>query len=270
MLWKTLQQFWQHKVTFGGIALIYGLLNLLLVRSVSGSNNLSTLKTVLEGLGHGVMSKVAAAAGSFAYLLSTSGSGNTAGSGVYHGVLLLTCSLAFIWVLRQTLAGHTVRIRDGFYLGMYPLVPFLLIFLLMVVQLVPMVIGGGIYGTIVVNGIAAHFWERALWLGLFIVLGVWSLRMVTATIFALYIVTLPNMTPMKAYKNARQLVYARRLLVWRKLVFLLTVVLVLALLVEVPLISFAIAVAPWALFVLSMAILPLVHGYLYNLYREML
>lgn len=270
LMTQVLRQFWQHKNLFGGITTIYGVLNLVLVRGLSGSTNLDTLKNVLTSLGHGVRAQLLASTGSFVYLLATSGSGNSAASGIYQFVLLLVCSLAFIWTLRQVTAGKQVRVRDGFYQGMYPLVPFLLMFLLFAVQLVPLAIGGSIFSTITINGIAVHFWEKALWLGLFVGLSIWSLRMVTATIFAFYIVTLPDMTPIKAYKNARSIVYGRRLLLWRKLIFLPTALFMAALIIELPLISFATPLAPWVLFVLSMAALPIVHGYLYNLYREML
>jgi len=270
LLWRVLQQFWQQKALFGGITLLYGFLNLVLVRGIAGSSNMGTLKSVLNGLDHGFKGKLIASTGSFVYLLATSGSGSSANSGVYQFLLLLLCSLAFIWVLRQVLAGHPVRVRDGFYLGMYPLVPFILMLLLFAAQLIPLALGGSIFSTITVNGIAVHFWERALWFMLFAVLGVWSLRMVTATLFAFYIVTLPDMTPFKAYKNARRIVYGRRLLLWRKLIFLPVLLFLVALVIEVPLIAFVTPLAPWVLFVLSMAALPVVHGYLYSLYREML
>jgi hypothetical protein len=266
----TLKQLWRHKKLFGGIVTIYGLLNLLLVRGLSGSSDLGQLKSALDSLTHGVGGKISSSLASFAYLLASSGSGNTATSGMYQSVLLIICSLAFIWALRQVLANHTVRIRDSFYQGMYPLVPFMLTFLLLGVQLLPLVIGGSLYSTVISNGIAVHFWEKTLWLVLFIGLGLWSLRMITASVFAVYITTLPDMTPLRAYRSARQLVYGRRLYIWRKLIFLPVVLLLLAAAIELPLILFLTPVAAWIFFALSMLALPIVHSYLYNLYREML
>ncbi len=270
IFWRVLQQFWQNRELFGGVILVYGILNLVLVRGLSGSANLAAFKAQTEALAHGVTGGLLTSFGGFAYLLSTSGSGNAATSGVYQSLLLLICSLAFIWVLRQTIAHHRVRIRDSFYHGMYPLIPFLLTFLLLAIQLLPLVIGGSLYSLVTLSGIEVYIWGRLFWLALFILLALWSLRMVTATIFALYIVTLPDMTPMKAYKSARQLVYGRRLLLWRKIIFLPVALLAVAAAIEIPLIFFATPLAQWVLFALSMAALPVVHGYLYNLYREML
>lgn len=264
------KQLWQHKRLFGGIVAIYGIFNLVLVRGLAGSSDLSTIKGTLDSVLSGFGGKLASSATSFAYLLVSSGSSNTATSGIYQSILVVICSLAFIWALRQVLANHRVRIRDSFYQGMYPLIPFMLMFALIGLQLVPLGIGGSLYALVTANGIAIHFWEKALFIVLFIVLGLWSLRMVTASMFAMYIATLPDMTPLRAYRSAKKLVYGRRLLIWRKLIFLPVIMLVLAALIELPLILFLTPVAEWMFFILSMVALPIAHGYLYNLYREML
>jgi hypothetical protein len=269
LFWSMLKLLWVNKRLFGAIVLVYGVLDIILVRGLSSSSDLSSIKNALDGAVHGVAGKVATSAISFTYLLANSGSSNTGSSG-YQAVLLTLCSLAFIWAFRQVLAGHKVRMRDSFYQGMYPIIPFALIFLLMSIQLLPLAAGGGLYAVVLAGGIAVHLWEKIFWLVLFIVPGVWSFRMVTATIFAAYIVTLPDTTPLRAYRSARQLVYGRRLLIWRKFVFLPVVLLLLAALIEGPLILFATPIATWAFFIISMLALPMVHGYLYKLYREML
>jgi hypothetical protein len=270
IFWRVCKQLWQHKRLFGGVVVVYGLLNLLLVRGLSGSSDLQNFKSVLDSLVHGFGGKLASSLASFAYLLSTSGSGNAANSGMYQTILFLICSLAFIWAFRQTLAKHAITTKQSFYEGMYPLIPFILVFLLIGVQLLPLAIGGSVYSTVFQNGIAVHLWEKVLWLVLFLLLGLWSLRMITATCFALYIVTLPGMSPMRAYRSARELVYGRRLLIWRKLIFLPIALFLAAALIEVPLILFLTPLAVWVFFALSMLALPLAHGYLYNLYRDML
>lgn len=270
LLGQSLDQLWRYKKLFGGIILIYGVLNILLVRGLSGSSNLSNLKSVLDTLTTGLGGKLTTSLTTFLYLLGTSGSGNTATSGVYQSILLIVCSLAFIWGLRQVTARHTPRLRDSFYMGMYPLIPFLLVFFVIGLQLLPLVVGGSLYSTVISNGIAVHTWEKALWLGLFVALGLWSLRMITSSVFALYIVTLPDMTPFKALRSAKGLVYGRRLLIWRKLIFLPVSLLLAAALIELPLILFLTPAAAWVFFGLSMVALGLVHSYLYNLYRSLL
>ncbi len=265
-----LRQLWANKRLFGGIILIYGLLNLLLVRGLSGSSDLTELKSTLDQLLHGLGGHLTTAFTTFAFLIASSGNGNTTASGMYQVILLLICSLAFIWALRQALAHHVVRVRDSFYQGMYPLVPVLLLLGLIAVQLVPMSVGGTLYSIVVSNGIVQGWWQKALCFTGFLLLSLWTLRMITASMFALYVTTLPDMTPLRAYRSALQLVYGRRLLIWRKLIFLPVALLLIAVIIELPLILFVTPVAVWAFFILSTLALPVVHGYLYNLYRAML
>lgn len=270
LFWVVLKQLWANRILFGGIIVIYGILNLVLVKSLSGSSNLVSMKSALDGIFHGVGGKLFGSTISFTYLLATSGSGNTTTSGIYQAILLLACSLAFIWALRQIIAKRKVRIRDSFYLGMYPVVPFILVFLVICIQLIPLAVGGAAYIAVLNNNIVVGLWEKLLALLIFILLGLWSLRMLTASLFALYIVTLPDMVPLQAYRSARQLVYGRRLLIWRKLIFLPLILLLLSIAIEIPLIYFLTPIASWAFFIISMLTLPIVHGYFYNLYREML
>lgn len=261
---------WANWQLFGGIIIIYGVLNIVLVRGVAGSSDLTDLKGALDSIFSGIGGKLASASISFMSLLASSGSSNTSTSSMYQSILITICSLALIWALRQATAKRQVLVRDSFYQGMYPLIPYLLVFLLLGLQLIPLAGGAALYSAIVGNGIAVHLWEKAIFLVAFLGLALWSLRMMTATIFALYIVALPDVTPLQAYRSARQLVYGRRLLIWRKLLFLPVILLVLSLGIELPLILFLTPVAEWMFFVISTLTLPLCLGYLYSLYREML
>lgn len=270
LFWTVLGQLKKNWKLFGGIVLIYGILNIILVRGLAGSSDLTNLKSALDSGLQGFDGKLVSTATTFTYLVASSGNGSTDTSSVYQTMLFILCSLAFIWAFRQVMAARTVRVRDSFYHGMYPLVPFLLLFLLLGVQLIPMAIGAGLYSMVTSGGIAVHLWEKAFFLALLVASVLWSLRMATATIFGIYIVALPDMTPIRAYRSARQLVYKRRLIIWRKLLFLTVAMLLLAAAIELPLIAFLTPLAVWTFFIINMLALPIVHGYLYNLYREML
>jgi hypothetical protein len=262
---------WTHKGLFAGIVLVCGVFDILLVHGLSNGSDLAAIRGTLDGATHGAGGKALTSLASFSYLLTNAGGGNGSDTaGLYESILLVLGSLASIWALRQVQAGHKVRVRDSFYQGMYPLIPFLLVFLLVAVQLLPLALGGELYATVISNGIVIYFWEKAAALAVFIALALWSLRMITASVFALYVVTLPDMTPLSAYRSARKLVYGRRLLIWRKFIFLPVVLLLTAAAVELPLLLYLTPVAPWVFIVLSVAALPVVHGYLYNLYRHML
>jgi len=255
---------------FLGIVAVYGLLNALLVHSFSNSGDLSNLKSTLDQFFGGGWSKLAGGAATFAYLVGSSGNTSSPTAGVYQVLLLILVSLALIWTLRQVHAGHTVRIRDGFYHGMYPLVQFGLVVLAVLVQLVPMAIGLALYTTVTSNNIAVTPLEQVLWGLLAFVLSVLSLYMISSSLFALYIVTLPDMTPFKALRSARQLVANRRWSVLRKILFLPLALILLAAVIMVPLIMFATPVAAWVFFLLIILLFPFAHSYMYALYRALI
>jgi hypothetical protein len=267
---KVARLLWAHKKMLLGLALIYGILNLVLVRGFSGSLNVSDLKQQLDQAFSGQFAAVATSLTVFASLVSTSGNTSSSTGGAYQTFLLLIMSLAVIWALRMTIAGEQFRLRDSFYKGMYPLVPFLLVFVVVCLQLLPLVMGAGMYSTVVGNGIAINVLEKLLWAlgcGLLVAL---SLYWLSASTFALYIVTLPNMTPMKALRSARELVRGRRLSVLRKLLFLPLVLFLVAIVIMVPIILIAAPLAQWLFFILTMCALVVVHTYMYVMYRELL
>jgi len=94
--------------------------------------------------------------------------------------------------------------------------------------------------------------------------------LISASIFALYIVALPEMTPIKALRSASALVKNRRWSVMRKLLWIPLVFSVLAAVIMLPIIVVAAPLAPWVYFVLSILALLALHSYLYTLYRELL
>jgi len=252
----------------GGIALLYCLLSALFAQSLSTAKDITSAPTPLDQPGGG-WSSLAASTSVFVALLGSSGS-VASGAALYQFFFALLFTLAIIWVLRQLYAGHAVRIRDGFYKGMTPLVQYVLVLLVVVLQLVPFIIGSIIYGSVTSNGIASTPLEQLLWLLAFLALTVASVYMVASSLFALYIVTLPDTTPLQALRAARQLVRGRRWTVVRKLVFLPVMLFVFLGVVMVPLLLFAAALAPWVFFALSGLLLPVVHSYMYAFYRELL
>lgn len=264
------QTLWQHKWLFVGITLIYALLSLLLGQGFSGGTDVSSLKDELSQVFTGNIGALASSVSIFVAMVGSAGSntGNTAGP--YQLILAVIASLAIIWSFRQVLAGHAVKVRDAYYRGMYPLIPFVLILLVIGLQLIPLLIGSTIYGVVINNGIAVYGVEKLIWGLLFALLALLSLYMITSSVFALYIVTLPNMTPLRALRSARELVRYRRWTVMRKMLFLPVALLVVAAAIMLPIILWLTPLAQWIFFLLTMLVLAAVHGYMYMLYRELL
>src|SRR4051812_39128657 len=110
---------WRHKKIFAGIALIYGLLNLILVQGLAGHNDVSSLKNSLNQTFTGHLGSLASSLGVFAVLVGSAGNGSSPTAGAYQFFLALVVSLAVIWALRQLLAGTPIKVRDAYYRGMY-------------------------------------------------------------------------------------------------------------------------------------------------------
>jgi hypothetical protein len=261
---------WRHKKLFVGITLVYGLLNLVLVKGLAATTDVGSLKDQLNQVFTGNFGSLASSLSVFVVLVGSAGNGSSQTAGAYQLFLALIASLAIIWTLRQLLAGSRPRVRDAYYNGMYPLIPFILVLLVIGLQLLPLLIGSSLYSLVITNGIAVYALERILWALLFAGLALWSLYMISSSLFALYIVTLPDMTPLKALRSARDLVRYRRWTVMRKLLSLPLILLVAAAIIMMPIIIWLTPLAQWIFFLLTMFGLVAVHAYIYTLYRELL
>lgn len=259
-----------HRRLFGIITLIYAILNVLLVHGLGGSTSVASLKGLLGHAFTGDFSQLSAGLTVFAFLLTSAGSNVSGSAKVYQTLLIIIVSLALVWSLRQVMAGATVRVRDAFYKGMYPLIPLVLVLLVIGLQLIPMLIGASLYSLVVTNGIAAHIIEKIAWAGLFLLLSLLSLYMITSSLFALYVVALPDMTPLKALRSAGELVHGRRWTVLRKVLFLPLILLILTAVIMLPVIWWLTPAAPWVFSLLTIVSLTVVHTYMYSLYRELL
>jgi hypothetical protein len=94
--------------------------------------------------------------------------------------------------------------------------------------------------------------------------------MISSSSIALYIVTLPEMTPMIALRKARELVKYRRFAVLIRAFAIVLVIFALLFVIVLPVIFIAPVLAEWMFFAITILVIPLVHGYLFSLYRELL
>lgn len=266
---QTASLLWRHKQSFAGITLIYGLLTVVLAQGLGGTN-VGELKGQLSQVLTGNFAGLTSGLVVFVSLVGSAGNSSSQTAGAYQLFLALIASLAVIWALRQTMAGTPYRIRDAYYRGMYPLVPFVLVLLVISLQLIPLAIGSTLYSIIVTNGIAVLLVEKIIWGLLFAALALLSLYMISSSLFALYIVTLPDMTPLKALRSARELVRHRRWTVLRKVLFLPLLLLIVAAFIMLPIIAWATVLASYVFFILTMFALVAAHSYMYGLYRNLL
>jgi hypothetical protein len=268
---KSLQILKTNWKLFGGITLIYALLTLILVRGFGNSGtDIPRLKELFDELYQGQFAGPATTASLFASLLLSGSNVQTPAGSVYQSILLIIISLATIWSLRQVILNKKIQIKDAFYKGLYPLVPLILVLLVIGLQLVPLAVGSWLYGVVIGGGIAGSYIELGAWLTLIFGLFTLTLYMISSSLFALCIVTLPDMTPIRAIRSARQLVVQRRWTVMRKVLFLPFSLLLLAAIFMLPIILFLPAIAEMTFFILSLFGWILAMTYIYSLYRELL
>lgn len=249
------------------LLVIYGVLNVILVRDFTFTN----LNNVQSGIGDifgNPNNKLSSGFSAFTYLVANDAGSN--GNGVYQFILLMVMSLAIIWMLRQHAAGEKFRARDMFYAGMYPLVPFFLMLCVWALEMAPLILGGSLFAFVLENSIAVNVFEVCLAVLGFALLALWSLYMICASSFALYIVTLPNVAPLKALRTGRELVRFRRFVLMRKVLFMPLALGLVTAAITMPLALIVPVVAPWIFFGITLILLPLFHSYMYTLYRASL
>ncbi len=258
----------KHWRLFAGLGLLYVVLTIMFVRGLTFSVDANNIRSNAQALFNGQWATFLTASALLSAIVGASSSAN--GSSAYQPILLITVALATIWLLRQLMADKQVRVRDGFYKGMYPVIPFFLVLMIIGLQLMPLALGAWLFTTVISNLIAVTAIEKTLWFILFLLLATLSLYMVTSSIFALLIVALPDMTPFKALRSARQLVLHRRWMVSRKLLFLPLFLVSVGLVIMLPFLIWLPRVAELVYFVISMISWPISITYLYNVYRELL
>lgn len=264
----TLRSHWE---IFGGIFLIYAFINTLLALTGLLGVDLAQTKADL-GLTNGGQGGSQVGTGlALVESLISSGAGTATGTGgAYQSFLFIITSLAMIWALRQVSAGSVIRVRDALYNSSYPLVQVLFVLLMLTLNLLPAALGAFLLDSLLVSGIIIVGWQKVLLGTVIFLLISWTVYKIIASIIAIYIVTLPDMAPIKAIRSAKEIVRYRRGSVLLKLIFLPFVLFTISAIILVPLSLFIPAAATVIFFLLGMLALPVSHAYLYTLYRELI
>ena len=255
---------------FVGLALVYGVVNIVFVQGLGAANNVESTKQTFDSVFTGSFGSVLSGLASYASLMATSGQSSSTSTGSYQGIWILVVSLAAIWALREAYAGRHVRVRDAFYRGMYPLVPFVLVLGVLALEFIPFVAGGTIFSTVIANGIAATGVEVFIWATIFFLLSVATIYMVSSTMFALYIACQPDVAPLQALRSTKQLVMNRRWAIIRKVLFLPLILVIVNGIILLPFILVYAPAALWVFYVISMFNIMIIHSYYYTLYRSLL
>lgn len=217
----------------------------------------------------------------FASVASTGLTGElTEGQQIYTVLLFVFTWLTTVWLLRAILAGHTVKLRDAIYNAGAPLISTLLVSLAFLVQLIPLALAFIGYSAALASGLLNNGVEAMLFWFAAGFLGVLSLYWMTSTFFALIIVTLPGMYPIRALRTAGDMVVGRRIRILLRILWMMVLVVLTYVVVLIPLILFDswlksvwtaiewLPLVPSALLVLGALSVVWAATYIYLLYRK--
>lgn len=205
---------WRHKRTFLLLALVYVVLYGVLV-GVQSQSTYSSISETLKDTGSqffsGDWGALQQVGGTVLTIASVGVSGElTESQQIFAVLVFLAVWLSTVWLLRNILAGHTVRLRDGLYNSGAPIFSMIIVALIAALQLLPIAIAMIGYSAASASGLLAGgassmlFWLAAGTLALL------SLYWVTSSLFAMIIVTLPGMYPITALRSASELLLGRR------------------------------------------------------------
>ncbi len=241
---------WVHRKLFLKVVATYAVITAVFV-GISSQDTYSQLSEVLTSTSAGVFSGGWGEVGKAGLLLFSGITGSFAPQmtelqQLYSVLLFLLLWLTTVWLLRVILSGkYHPKLRDGLYNAGAPIVPTAIIFLLLLVQLIPLAlafIGVNVaFATdFLSNGVVGMvFWVVVL------LLGVLSTYWISSTVMALVIVTLPGMYPWQAIRTAGDLVIGRRIRILLRFVWLSFTIMIIWLLFMVPIVIASNALVSW-------------------------
>lgn len=166
-------------------------------------------------------------------------SGESSEAAVVFGVLIfLVLWLTTIYLLRHRLAEHKVKLRDGLYNAMTPLISTLLVFVVAVIQCIPIFLLVVVYSAAVQTEFLATPFYALVFFIFAALMVVISGYLLSGTLMALVAVSAPGLYPMKALRTASELMMGRRVKLILRLVALILVLGLTWVMVMLPLILF--------------------------------
>lgn len=222
------KKLWQYRKTFLLLGVVYAVLFAVLV-GVGSQDIYQSFTQEIKAAGEEVLDGDFNALGQAGLLfvsIATVGINDQMGESqqIFTIILGLMVWLATVWLLRNLLAGHKVRLRDGLYSAGAPFFATVLIAALIAIQLLPIAIAMIGYAAANASGLLAGGVEAMLfWLAAG-ALGLLSLYWVTSSLVAMIIITLPGMYPMKAIRIAGDMMLGRRVKVLLRWLWMLLAV----------------------------------------------
>ena len=155
---------------------------------------------------------------------------------VFVMLIFLIVWLTTIYLVRHRLAGHKIRLRDGFYNALTPMISTLMVVVVILAELIPVMIMIVGYSTAVQTDFLSTPFYALVFYACAAALVLLSAYLIATSFLALFAVSVPGMYPMKALRSASDLVAGRRIKLLIRLIYLFLVLAFTVSIVLVPLI----------------------------------
>lgn len=201
----------QNRGLFFGLAIIYMAVTYIFIGGIAQDDFIELKKATAEVFGGNINSVGTA----FSLLTSTmSGAFETSLTELQQFLALLIAVmfwLTLVWALRMRFAEQKIKIRDALYNSGAPLVAYMVIMVIIMLQLTPGAVGLFIFsaaqsGNYLQGGVEVMLFAAGAFL-----LACLSVYWLMGSLLSLVVVTLPNMYPWRALSISSELVIGRRL-----------------------------------------------------------
>lgn len=208
--------------------------------------------------------------------------GMTESQSIFAGLLFIIVWLVTIYLIRHILANHHPKLRDGLYNALTPLLSTLVIFLILLIQLIPIMIVIITYAVAVQTEFLATPFYALVYFIFAALLVLLSLYLVSNSFLACVAVSAPGLYPLAALRTSSDLIAGRRIRLILRLVYLVFVLAICWIVVMLPIILLDMwlkSIFDWlkdvpivSFFLLCMTVFSCIYfaAYSYLFYRRML
>lgn len=277
---------WKNKKLFGGLILTF-VAAIIIISGANAQQTYSDLTNLLKESSGDLFEGNWGTIGKAGLLLSSTISNTLApttseqqAQAILTGLAVFFGWLATIWLLRNVLAGHNPRLRDGLYNSGSPVLATVLVGFIITLQLLPLAIAIIIVSAAIASGLFTVGVSGLLvGVGAFLLV-LLSIYWISSSFIALVVVTLPGMYPMQAIRTAGDLVVGRRLRMLFRLLWLAFIAILAWIIIVIPIIIFDewikqvvpaiewFPLVPLSIFTMASVTLIFVTSYIYLLYRR--
>ena len=174
-------------------------------------------------------------------LISTITTGGLSGessesAAVFAIILFLITWLTTIFILRHRFAGHKIKLRDALYNAMTPIISTLVVFLIILIQCIPIIVLVIIYSVALVTDFLSTPFYALVFFIFASAMILWSGYLISGSLMGLVSISAPGLYPLKAIHAASDLMAGRRVRFIIRLLYLFVVLILTWVFVALPLI----------------------------------